>query len=74
MDFADHASEREAEFLAARLDEQKRTAALDAAGADRCSDCEDVIPAERRAAMPSAHRCVACQAWAERVSKIPNAA
>lgn len=74
MDLADHASEREGEFLAARLAEQQRAAALDAAGADRCVDCQEEIPMERRQAIPSAFRCVTCQAWAERVAKIPNTA
>lgn len=74
MDIVDHASEREAEFIAARLAEQQRAAALDAEGASQCIDCGEQIPAGRRAALPSATRCVNCQAWAERISKITNAA
>jgi len=72
VDAADYAQEREGEFLADRLAEQARAAGLGARGQDICADCHDEIPAERRAAMPSAIRCINCQAWAERVSKIPN--
>lgn len=35
-------------------------------GADDCIDCGDPLNAERRAAMPSACRCVACQELFER--------
>lgn len=74
MDAADYAQGREAEFIADSLAAQQRAASLQAAGADRCADCDDEIPAMRRAALPSAVRCVNCQAWAERVSKIQRAA
>lgn len=74
MDAADYAQDREAEFLADHLAAQRRAARLEAAGADRCADCDDEIPAARRAALPSAMRCVNCQAWAERVSRIQRAA
>jgi len=36
-------------------------AQLDGAGGDRCIDCEGDIGAARRAALPSARRCIACQ-------------
>jgi phage/conjugal plasmid C-4 type zinc finger TraR family protein len=74
MDAADHASDREAEFIEARLAEQQRTAGLDRLGAERCADCQEEIPMERRRAIPSAFRCLTCQAWVERVAKIPNTA
>ncbi|WP_068087425.1 MULTISPECIES: TraR/DksA C4-type zinc finger protein [Polycladidibacter] len=34
---------------------------LDARGCERCVDCEAVIPKRRRAASPSAIRCIDCQ-------------
>ena len=74
MDAADYAQDREEQFIADRLAAQQRAASLDAAGADRCADCGEDIPARRRAALPSAIRCINCQAWAERVSKIQRAA
>lgn len=74
MDAADHAQDREAEFLADHLAAQRRAARLDSAGAAFCIDCLEEIPAQRRAALPSAFRCVTCQAWFERVAKNRNAA
>lgn len=35
--------------------------ALQEPGADDCIDCEGPIGAKRRAAMPSARRCIGCQ-------------
>lgn len=51
--------------------ERERTIArirggLDGQGADDCARCGEPIPAARRAALPSAERCVACQARLER--------
>lgn len=70
MDTVDHAQDREAAFLAEQLEKQARAAKLDARGNEICADCGDPIPDERRRAMPSACRCVTCQAWAERVEKM----
>lgn len=39
---------------------------LAGAGADDCAECGNAIPAARRAAMPSATRCVGCQGKHER--------
>lgn len=39
---------------------------LAAAGADDCCDCGDPIEAARRAALPSAQRCLTCQQAHER--------
>jgi len=72
VDAADYAQDREGEYLADRLAAQARAAGLGARGTDICADCGEEIPAERRAALPSAVRCINCQAWAERVAKIPN--
>jgi len=70
-DLADRAVEREQEFLADRLREQQIAAALDAPGNELCADCGEEIPGERRRALPSAIRCVECQAWVERLGKVP---
>lgn len=39
--------------------------ALAAAGSPGCTDCGDDIGAARRAALPSARRCISCQDAAE---------
>lgn len=71
-DEADAAQKRQAELDADSLEAQRRRAALDRPGADLCADCGDEIPPERRSALPSATRCVNCQAFAERIGRIPN--
>lgn len=43
-------------------------AGLNAEGADDCIDCGNPIPPARRAAMPSAERCIACQSHHERAN------
>lgn len=70
MNTVDHAQDREAAHLADSLEKHARAARLDLPGNETCSDCGEAIPEERRRALPSAHRCVSCQAWAERVAKI----
>lgn len=74
MDAVDHAQERELAHLEEHLEKQARAAKLDAPGAEICADCNEPIPEERRIAMPSAFRCVGCQAWAERVAAMRNRA
>jgi len=69
-DFVDRAIECEEEVLADALRDQRRAAALDAPGNEICADCGESIPEERRHALPSAIRCVECQAWAERLGKV----
>jgi len=69
MDIADIAADREAAYIGDRLAEQQRRAALDAPGNTHCADCQEEIPAERRRALPSAHRCVGCQEFAERIGR-----
>lgn len=39
---------------------------LAAEGEDICVDCDEPIPSARRAALPSAERCIACQTVLER--------
>lgn len=67
MDEVDLAQQREAAYLEDRLRAQARAAALGDPGAGICADCGEEIPAARRRALPSATRCVECQAWHERV-------
>lgn len=71
-DEADAAQKRQAELNADHLEAQRRRAALERPGADLCADCGDPIPPERRRALPSAIRCIGCQAFVERIGKIPN--
>lgn len=70
MDAADRAQEEEAAELANHLEsEQRRLAAeLERKGAANCADCQEPIPEERRRALPSAIRCINCQAWVERLA------
>lgn len=70
MDDVDQAQEREAAFVAEKLEAQSRAARLDARGNEICADCHEPIPQERRLALPSAIRCINCQAWFERVARI----
>ena len=70
MDAADRAQQEIDVELAERLERQARAAALDAPGAEICADCAEPIPAERRQAVPSAIRCINCQAYAERVLQL----
>lgn len=55
-----------------RLREQQIAAALDAPGNDLCLDCGEEIPETRRRAMPSAIRCIECQAWVEQMGKVQS--
>lgn len=61
FDLAAERAEQEREAGVARL-----TAGLQQAGSDECIDCGNPIGAARRAAMPSAGRCIACQTLQER--------
>lgn len=68
MDLGDRVLERSERALAF---EKERAIArirggLAAAGEEFCIDCEAPIPPERRAAMPSAERCIGCQGALER--------
>jgi phage/conjugal plasmid C-4 type zinc finger TraR family protein len=72
VDAADRAQQEVDADLAEQLERQARAAALDARGSDICADCQDPIPLARRRALPSAIRCINCQAFAERVARVPN--
>lgn len=69
MDIADRAQEREETALADALAAQAERAALCVPGNPVCADCGEGIPQERRRALPSAIRCIDCQAWAERCGR-----
>jgi phage/conjugal plasmid C-4 type zinc finger TraR family protein len=71
-DLIDDAQTRQAEFNEMRIEEQARAAQLDAPGNERCADCHEPIPPARRRALPSAHRCVECQAFFERIGRLQN--
>ncbi len=71
-DIVDAAQEREAAYLEERLRAQADSAALGRAGSGICADCGEAIPAARRRALPSAIRCVDCQAWHERRGEAMN--
>lgn len=68
-DSIDRAQDREAEFTEERLAAQREAAALERAGSEACRDCGEPIRPERRAALPSATRCLECQEWFERLGE-----
>lgn len=72
MDAADRAQGDQDAELAEHLAAQARRAALDLPGNELCADCGEQIPHERRRALPSAIRCVSCQAFAERIGRVTN--
>lgn len=51
---------------------RRARAGLEGAGAADCAACGDEIDPARRAALPSATRCVACQSRVERGSGYPE--
>ena len=69
MDEADYAQQNEAQLIKMRIDRSRML--LNLPQADRrqetveCIDCEEVIPAARRKAMPGCVRCFACQTISE---------
>jgi phage/conjugal plasmid C-4 type zinc finger TraR family protein len=65
MDFADIASERQAEFLTDCLATVRRALESDGRVYRYCVDCEAEIPAKRRAAVPGVMRCLDCAAAVE---------
>ena len=69
MDPVDAAQAHEEAVRADSLAAQRRAARLDAPGNPICADCGEDIPIERRRALPSAIRCVQCQAWVERLGR-----
>ena len=72
MDAADRAQDDVDAELANHLDKAMETvrSALGAPGNELCADCNEEIPLERRRALPSAIRCVSCQAFAENVLRL----
>lgn len=48
---------------------QQISAGLKRPGESECTDCGEVIDPRRRAAMPSARRCLACQTSSERSTR-----
>lgn len=73
-DLFDRASDREAEILADRLQDQQRRAGLVGRTVDdsavECHDCGDPIPQARRAAYPGVQRCIDCQQRRERARHV----
>ncbi len=72
MDAVDRAQDEEAAELENHLEQHRRRAERELAGggAACCADCLEPIPEERRRALPSAIRCLSCQAWVERIADI----
>ena len=72
VDDIDRAQAREAEMLQDALRNQARRAGLAgktvADSAECCADCDGVIPAARRRAVPGCQLCVVCQ-WQQEKSK-----
>lgn len=66
-DYMDAVQEQQAATLARRVDAARMT--LRGAAALTCIDCDRVIPAARRAAHPTAERCIPCQSLREATAK-----
>ena len=66
-DFFDVASQVEMEERDAAI--AKARGRIAGVGRATCSDCDDVIPQERRRAIPSCTRCVDCQERFEKIGR-----
>ena len=70
-----YVSEREIEAAEASVQLERDTAIariqndLASEGEDVCVDCDDPIGAARKAALPSAERCISCQAAHEKAER-----
>lgn len=75
-DFADLGSQSEQLFLETALANRRASRITDTTGFDgvHCLDCEDVIPAARRAFSPGITRCITCQQDYELLKKRGNGA
>jgi len=67
LEASEAAIAREREAAIARI-----RAGLAEPGEDDCVDCDGPIGAARKAAMPSAERCIACQTIHERTQRGPR--
>ncbi|HHK5574704.1 TPA: TraR/DksA family transcriptional regulator [Neisseria cinerea] len=63
-DFADRASEREAEFLAEALAKHQPPSET-TASLSHCEDCGSPIPEARQKAVQGCTRCIGCQEYFE---------
>lgn len=63
-DFADRASEREAEFLVEAL-AKHQPPSENTAGFSHCEDCGDPIPEAKRKAVRGCTRCVVCHEYSQ---------
>jgi phage/conjugal plasmid C-4 type zinc finger TraR family protein len=74
-DDVDRASAREGELLAEALYQQHRRAGTDgktfADSAQRCTECDALIPQARRWAVPGCRLCVCCQETIEKQVRRP---
>jgi phage/conjugal plasmid C-4 type zinc finger TraR family protein len=67
MDDMDYVQQHNDDFQAYALQQQlKRQVPAGQIGAMICSDCDQPLPAARRAAVPHAFRCISCQTDYER--------
>ena len=68
-DIADRAARREAEFLEAALQRQRRASASPQQSAFGCQRCGQPIPEARRQAVPGVQTCIDCQTTIEQQQK-----
>lgn len=65
-DTVDMAQAHEQRLRAQAVERAVAAARIGGPGADRCHECGEPIPEERRMAVPHAMNCTACQALLER--------
>ncbi|WP_072281626.1 TraR/DksA C4-type zinc finger protein [Rappaport israeli] len=68
MDIIDRASETEEMTRNIAINKARQRQSLQ--GTTECIDCDEPIPAARRAANPSAQRCIDCQTDFERKRRV----
>ena len=61
MDEADYAQQNEAQLIKMGIDMHRKILNMPANETIECIDCDEVIPAARRKAMPGCIRCIGCQ-------------
>lgn len=68
-DIIDNAQLHQDRILAAQLAAQVGKSRLAGPSASHCEECGDLIPEQRRQALPGVTHCIECASWQERSAK-----